>query len=100
MVGWKLGMAALVLLMVGVFTILRIGSNRGTRAYRTRMALWAMAVGLLGGGAVVSSAASASAETYAPLPADEADINASPDASPEDDMMVSCYCTVSPHFRR
>ena len=98
-VGWKLGMGALVLLVVGVFTVLRLGTRRGTKMYRTRMAMWALAVGLLAGGAVVASASSASAEIVADVPENETDVTASPDASAEDDMMVSCYCTVSPHFR-
>ena len=98
--GWKLGLAALVLLFVGVITVLRLGTKRGTKMYRTRMALWALAVGLLAGGAVVAGASGASAEIVADVSEDETDVTASPDASVEDDMMVTCYCTVSPHFRR
>lgn len=98
-VGWKLGMASLVFLLIGVLSMLRVGSRRGTRMYGIRLALWAIAVGLLSGGAVVAGTSSASAEVSSPVPDNEVDIAASPDDSAEDTLYTSCYCTVSPPAR-
>jgi hypothetical protein len=38
-----------LVLLVGLLLLLRVGRNRGTRAYRWRMALWRTALGLAGG---------------------------------------------------
>ena len=60
--------AGALLLAVGFFVVTGVGRKRGTRAYRTRIALWTILLGLVGGGgALMVSSCDPPASCYKPV---------------------------------
>jgi hypothetical protein len=111
---WKWVVIAAVLGAVGFFILFGLGKKRGTRAYRLRVALWTLALGLMGGGALLTTAACDKGEKEkeedaqkvpdfqgtcyaAPMDyfaqPDEKDARAVPD-SQDEELLIECYAPI------
>ena len=95
--------AGLALLLLGLFCLFGLGRKRGTHLYRTRLALWAMAVALIGtslGAMTPGATPPAQAELASPVFDQESGaVDAVADQAEQEDYLVSCYCTVAPPDR-
>lgn len=84
--------AGALLLAVGFFVVTRLGHKRGTRAYRARIALWSLLLGLIGGGGalMVSGCEVEKSSCYVAMPEDAVDVQAEDKKSP-DYGQPTCY---------
>jgi len=83
--------AGALLLAVAFFVVTRVGHKRGTRAYRVRIALWTMLLGLIGGGgALMVSSCEPPSSCYKPVMQDTGDVKAADKKSP-DYGQPTCY---------
>jgi len=95
---WKWILISGLLLAVGVLLLLGMGRKRGTRTYRWRMALWSLALTLLGGGVILSAGCAGEgrektgSDTLQPTCyAMRIDAVVTPDGEDQPDFRVSCY---------
>lgn len=77
--------AGLLLAAIGALMMTGAGRRRGTKAYGWRIALWGLAVALMGGAPFVSGQASASQKGW------KADASVSGEVDDQDDPRPRCY---------
>jgi len=100
-VGWRGGLAVLLLVVVGCLRLLRAGERRGSRLYRWRLAAWALALALLCGSAAAGAQSTVDG-TGQSEDADSGQTAAAGDTAAVDGgdrypvSEVSCYCMMIP----
>jgi hypothetical protein len=92
---WKWILIAALVAAVGGLLLFGLGRKRGTRTYRWRMAMWTLALSLMGGLGFISLGASmagceppGTSQCYAAVPPGDM---IAPDSTTQPDGMVTCY---------
>ncbi len=108
---WKWIVIAVLVAAVGGLLLFGLGRKRGTRTYRWRMAMWTLALSLMGGIGLISLGATMSgcelpgtSQCYAAVPPGDLlqEQTVQPDAQadllPPPDMQVTCYAPRPPDW--
>jgi hypothetical protein len=93
---WKWIAVAVLAGAVGIMLLLGLGRRRGTRTYRWRMSLWALALSLLGGSAMVGTGCDEmfEAKSACYITVDIVDAGSEPDSKPDatlQEVQATCY---------